>query len=689
MQLRQLENRSRGTGRRPAGLGLRAFAFALALLALGPLSGGATGGAGDYPSPLYLSGSGSSLVAGSYQLTAAAGPSLASLTAPTATVVAGAGVTVGSYTYVYTVVDGGGESPPSAPSNTATTSSGNQQINVSGLPTGMTIRLYRRRSGLYNRVAELVNNSSPTYSDNAADPPSATVLPQSQNRVASGFVASCAVTTCGYAEFAPGGFVNTASNSALTASLSGPNGKGWIVDDSGSVHFASGNWTFTVQTKSGVAANGTAHLVVGMWKLTTAGAVVGSALVDPSVEGEQTATNLIGTSNAVKTVTHTVAGVPAFTLEAGERLYVQFWRRQTAPYVSVFNNDARVVTLYVHDDVARVEHPSVSTLPDTPTPGAPANGLVIESTSPKLRATFDDPDAGDTGTVEFRVCTLLVGGSGSDCSDLVTSGSSVSVANGTTASWTVGSALSKGTYYWQGRARDALGGQSGWSATRRFTVDDFPNVPAAVSPAKGAYVRTGTPRLRARYTDPEGESGTVSFRVCTRPAATAEACSPAVRSGKSANVGSGQTAGWVVESPLRDGVYYWQARAKDASGGSSNWSATRRFHVAKQLVRIVSSRRVTCIVGGRLSVKLRLAARAKVTASFEGDGHTDYVRRFARRGPGEEVFSFRLPYTLARPAIYWLVWRATKYGESGQMGMRVTVKPLPAGVVDPPPCTAD
>lgn len=108
----------------------------------------------------------------------------------------------------------------------------------------------------------------------------------------------------------------------------------------------------------------------------------------------------------------------------------------------------------------------LDTAPATPTLLDPADLYVTPDATPDLRARFDDADSSDRGTVEFQVC------SSSTCSSVVTGGTSTSVVAGADAIWTVSTALTSGTtYHWRARATDEWGVQSGWSATRQFTVD--------------------------------------------------------------------------------------------------------------------------------------------------------------------------------------------------------------------------
>ena len=102
----------------------------------------------------------------------------------TATAVAGTGLSVGVYHYAVTLLAQGGESTPS-PLATVTTSSGNQQVNLSAIPLGPTStatpgiatnqvigrNLYRSTVGgatLY-LLATLQDNMTTSFTDTAAD----------------------------------------------------------------------------------------------------------------------------------------------------------------------------------------------------------------------------------------------------------------------------------------------------------------------------------------------------------------------------------------------------------------------------------------------------------------------------------------------------------------------------------------
>ena len=209
--------------------------------------------------------------------------------------------------------------------------------------------------------------------------------------------------------------------------------------------------------------------------------------------------------------------------------------------------------------------------PSTPALVSPADAILTNA-SPQLRATFDDATPGDTGTVEFQVCSSSAP-AGTACAPVVQSATSGSVASGTTVSATP-AALPAGTYHWQARAQDAAGNQSSWTATRSFQLDNIaPNVAAAVAPSDGAWVQSVT--LSATFSKPSfAGTGAVEFRICVDAL-----CLNVVTSGTTGTLVNGGTGTWSPSFTLGDGLYYWQARSVDSVGNQSGWSAMRVFHV--------------------------------------------------------------------------------------------------------------
>jgi hypothetical protein len=329
---------------------------------------------------------------------------------------------------------------------------------------------------------------------------------------------------------------------------------------------------------------------------------------------------------------------------------------------------------------------SVNVGPDVPVLVAPSDGSeVAPPGSPQLEAGYGDPD-GDAGTVEFRVCSTLTGGVGSDCADLVAGGTSASVASGGSGSWAVSPGLAHGTYFWQARAADSLGGQSAWTPTRAFTVNVGPPRPVLRSPASGAWLRTGHPTLRATFTDPDGDAGKVLFRLCRNAAPPGARCSGLAAAWSSPALASNSTARWTVGRLLADRLYYWQARSADANDAKSSWTATRKLRVVRHLVRVESARHVECAVGSPLSVRLRVGSAAKVAAIFITGGRRDLVKKFGRLPRGVTTVSMEIPYTLERPTVYWVAFEARRSGEVEQSWLEIDLRRLRLGEVNPPPC---
>jgi hypothetical protein len=392
-----------------------------ALLVLAPLAARANAAASDFPLTLYLSATTSTTVntppTPSYVLTGSGGPgapAVGSLAAAPCGA-CGAGVMNGTYSYVFSVVDGGGETAPTDPPVATSPSPVNQSVTVSGLPTSGRVRVYRRKgtSGLFVRIADVTDQSSGSITDNtpdAAAPPTFPAVPQAGNRVS--------LFATGYAEFQPGVSQTVGTSNPVVGTLAGvaPNNKGWLVDTPGPVKFKAGTWSFTVRYKNGAAQlNGTAHLVVGMWRVKTAGGAITSStpIIDPSTAAAENGTNLRDPTvppaiPPVRTVTHDVLNVPLVTLAADEYLYVQFWRRQTGAYTSG-TNESRAITLYAYDGVGAIAHPPADD-------AAPNAFSVTVPTYVKdgevLSSNPSDPSPGsDVASVAYYYCLPLV-----DCS---------------------------------------------------------------------------------------------------------------------------------------------------------------------------------------------------------------------------------------------------------------------------------
>ena len=531
-------------------------ALALVLLSLVGGAGKAAAGVGDYPTTLYLSGAASTNVPGaSNTLVTAVGPGQPAMM-PTAVATVAAGLLNGTYSYAYTRVDPTGGETAVSPTS-LNVSAALKSVTVGNLPTGpgVTVRIYRKgATGIFRLVAEWPNNASPTQIDNMDDATANTkaILPQAQNKQVGG-------ATSWY-EFAPGPSLAPGAFSTALASPLFAAGHGWVVDAPGRVSIPSGNWTFTNNIKGTAGGINVAHLVIGMWKVDDSGAVVGSPIIDPTGVGENTVANIATAAGTAAAIVTTINVGAAITLAAGEHLYVQFWRHQTAGLSST------LTTFYAYDGVTKIVLPAAANgFANVPVLGAIAARV---NTTPQLSTTFADPDAGDTGTISFQLCTDPT------CTTVAQTYTSASgLANPTTVNWTP-TALVDGTYYWRASAQDSFAGNPvQWSAISSFVVDTVkPTTPSLGSPAAAVRVNA-IPQLSSVFSDPDaGDTGALTFQLCTNAS-----CTMGVTPFTSATVGSGSTVNWTPAGPLADGTYYWRARAQDAAGNQSVWSASRSF----------------------------------------------------------------------------------------------------------------
>jgi hypothetical protein len=304
--------------------------------------------------------------------------------------------------------------------------------------------------------------------------------------------------------------------------------------------------------------------------------------------------------------------------------------------------------------------------PSTPAPSGPVGGLVT-SAPPLLRSAFTDATVGgDTGTVEYRICSSAAP-AGTACTPVVQTITSGSVSAGGSATATP-AALPDGTYYWQARARDAAGNYSPWSATQSFQLDTIPpDVPVLGPPDDGAWV--SKVQLGATFSKPSfAGTGTIEFRICSDGL-----CLGIVTGGTSEPVINGGLATWAPSrSTLRNGLYYWQARAIDAAGNQSAWSASRILNVRRLAVR-VKPKRVVCGAGSVLRLRVELSTRAKVRNRLL-TGRGRLVRRGALRmmGAGATKVRVKLPRPL-RHGSYRLVFDATAPGEKARAVVAVKV----------------
>jgi hypothetical protein len=273
--------------------------------------------------------------------------------------------------------------------------------------------------------------------------------------------------------------------------------------------------------------------------------------------------------------------------------------------------------------------------------------------NPTLSASFSDPDAGDTGTVSFQIC------SDSACTAVVQGGSSPSgIANGADGSWSV-AGLTQGTYYWRARTQDAAGNQSGWATTQQFTLDTTPpsNPTVTASPADGARLNH-PPTLSAVYNDPSAGTGSLTFELC----ATSSCSSPLLTgSGTAGSLAAGAIGSW-TPSFLVDGLYYWRVQSTDSAGNTSGWSSALSFTVDATppdapLLSGASGMRVQATPALEARVDDPTdpgdSARIYVQVCSDADCTTLVTSGYSADVPSGTLAGWQVPSALADGTYYW------------------------------------
>jgi len=196
-------------------------------------------------------------------------------------------------------------------------------------------------------------------------------------------------------------------------------------------------------------------------------------------------------------------------LQVGERYHGNWpWAQVTLPLDDFlgtsnfklrfrFNSDSYVTEDGWYIDDVEIFGPSTSNVaPSAPTLSDPPEGGTVSTSTPTLTVgNATDPDSGDVLTYGFFVYDDAL------CTSVVASTSGVTEGAGTT-SWTIGSALTNGTYYWRSYADDG---------TERGTLMDT-----------GSFVVNSTgvgdvPRLALRPAQPNpfGSETTLAFEMPT------------------------------------------------------------------------------------------------------------------------------------------------------------------------------
>ena len=181
--------------------------------------------------------------------------------------------------------------------------------------------------------------------------------------------------------------------------------------------------------------------------------------------------------------------------------------------------------------------------------------------------------------------------------------SNTAYASGTTATYTVQSALTRGqTYCWQVKAIDPGGSNnfSSFSTASLFTVNSTPSAPTLITPSSGATSVSVSPSFTLRTSDTDNDYLQYRIYLYQSNCSTAVGASPFDEtssqtgwSGQDANtstayVGSSTLTSSTIATYTYQGIlsgnttYCWKADAIDPGGSNtfSSASATQSFTTA-------------------------------------------------------------------------------------------------------------
>jgi RHS repeat-associated protein len=272
--------------------------------------------------------------------------------------------------------------------------------------------------------------------------------------------------------------------------VAGTNTNGWMVDAGGNASpnltdIPSGTWTFNLPTKESSTANVAAvtySLAVGVWVVTTSGTSITSVdqtVIDPTVVvasgGGLSSLHPFSGSTTTTARTISVSAVPEVTLNASQHLILRVYGKKVTSTSSRENASVDLVVGNSGTNLDTIVHPAVSERPSVPALVSPANlstpptGWSTSSTV-TMTATFSDPNASDTGQLNFQLCRNSTCTASSPPDPIASGSSPVGIVNGANGSWTK-SALADGDYFWRAQGQDQAGTKSAYSATREFKVD--------------------------------------------------------------------------------------------------------------------------------------------------------------------------------------------------------------------------
>lgn len=197
-----------------------------------------TAGAASFATTVQFGNYSGGIASGGCTIRGSIGTGITAPTAPTVAATTGAGLSIGSYLYKVTFVTSVGETVGGTESSSVTTTSGNQRVNLTAIPTYSTTQkviarnIYRTKvggaSGTELFVATISDNTTTTYTDSTADTSLGRLVPTVDTTTSSAWTlnASAANTTtnfyaCNLSNMRPSSLNSTCAMQSCVVSSSG------------------------------------------------------------------------------------------------------------------------------------------------------------------------------------------------------------------------------------------------------------------------------------------------------------------------------------------------------------------------------------------------------------------------------------------------------------------------------------
>ncbi|WP_426166019.1 putative Ig domain-containing protein [Pseudoduganella sp. R-34] len=253
--------------------------------------------------------------------------------------------------------------------------------------------------------------------------------------------------------------------------------------------------------------------------------------------------------------------------------------------------------------------------PTTPKTNAPLAGSVLGTNSVALSvANAVDPE-GAPLTYIFEIDNVKTFDSAAKrVSGAVAAGSS-------NTEWIVDGLQENTRYWWRAKASDGKA-ESDWGTANFFVsaANDAPSVPVLKNPGNGAWTSQLQPTMEifpAR--DPEGGAVRYEFELYKDAGLTQRVCG-----------GISSSTGLICPASLQDkSPYWWRARAIDAEGMASAWSATAQFTIQSGPMQLAAPSLITPARRGTVSKELIWEGldpeREQLVSLYYGTTRGDFV----------------------------------------------------------------